>query len=190
MTKFILHGGRTRIDNESNRTFFKEIAKDVPDGGTILMVYFVYEKDPMPHFEQQKKWILDNSDGKNFNIVFAEQEKFVNQLRESDAVYFHGGDTYKLLEIVNEIPGFEKILEGKTVAGSSAGAYIFCSYFVESDRMEVREGLGTLPIRLVCHYMSPDFNSREESVNVLKQKCPPELEMVLLRDSEWRVFEK
>ena len=190
MTKFILHGGRTPIENESNRAFFHEIAKDVPDGGIILMVYFVYKGDPIRNFEQQKAWLSGNPEEKKFNFVFAERERFVDELRSADAVYFHGGDTDKLLEIVKNISGFEKILEGKTVAGSSAGAYIFCSCFTPSDKGAIQEGLGTLPIKLVCHYNSPDFDVREEAARRLKEECSPELELVLLGDTEWRVFEK
>lgn len=190
MTKYILHGGRARVDNKLNRSFFQEIAKGVPDGGEILFVYFVYEGDPKPHFEQQKKWLSENADGKKFNFVFADQEKFIDQLKAANAVYFHGGDVAKLLEIVKSIPNFEKILEGKTIAGSSAGAYIFTTYFTPSDDGKIREGLGTLPVKLVCHYMSSDFNSREESARKLKEECPPELELLLLGDYEWKVFEK
>ena len=190
MTKFILHGGRTPIENESNRAFFREIAKDVPDGGNILMAYFVYQKDPLPQFEQQKVWLSSNPEGKKFNFVFAERDKFVDQLKFADAVYFHGGETEKLLEMVKSIPGFEEILEGKTVAGSSAGAQIFSTYFTRSNTGDIQTGLGMLPIKLVCHYMSPDFNVGDEATRRLEKECPPELELVLLRDTEWRVFEK
>jgi len=79
------------------------------------------------------------------------------------------------------------LLEGKTVAGSSAGAYALARFGASHDEAEVREGLGLVPIRIVCHYESTELPPNAESVSLLKNTAP-ELELVFLKDFEWKVL--
>ncbi|EFK95069.1 conserved hypothetical protein [sediment metagenome] len=191
MTKFILHGGYTTTVNELNRTFYKEIASDVPDQGTILLCYFASkDEDNTRRFNEDGENISQQSNGKIFNFLLADEKDFIEQLEQSDALYLRGGSTPKLLTALCKHDSFREQLEGKTVAGSSAGAYVIGKYSAFHDDEsggKVRKGLGLLPLRVVCHYESKDSPPNPEALELL-MNTEPELETVLLRDFEWQVF--
>jgi len=187
-TKFILHGGFTSTRNEFNRSFYEEIGRDVSDGGTILLIYFSRkEEDVESCFKQDSERILEQSNGKGFTILLATEEHFIDQLKKSDALYMRGGNTDRLLTVLKKFPDFKNLIKGKTVAGSSAGAYVIGTYGAGHTVENIREGLGLLPIRTICHYESSELPPTEKSVEILKNTAS-ELELVLLRDHEWKMF--
>lgn len=189
MTKYILHGGFTRKDNESNRAFFSELVRDFPEGGTVLLVYFASEPgdDFNLRFNNHKLQITSQAQGKSLHFVLANEEDFITQLQDADAVYFNGGHTPKLLAVLEKYPDLKVLLVGKTVAGSSAGAYALATCGTAHSGERVRKGLGLLPLRLVCHYESSELPTSVTSLEEIG-KIVPELELVFLKDYEWRVF--
>lgn len=191
MTKYILHGGYTSTGNELNRTFYEEIGRDVPDKGTILLCYFAsQDEDNSNRFKEDSERIKEQSHGKDFTFLFANEKDFIEQLKQADALYMRGGSTPRLLGILKKYDDFKENLEGKTVAGSSAGAYAIGQYSAFHDDEsggKVREGLGLLPLRVVCHYESSDLPPNPEAFSSLKNMAP-ELDLVLLKDFEWKIF--
>ncbi len=187
-TKFILHGGYTSTPNEWNRTFYEEISRDVPEGGSILLIYFSRKEEGkglQKLFEQDKERVLKQAKGKKLNVVFAEQDGFMNQLTRADAIYMRGGSTERLLRVLREFPGFQRAIKGKTIAGSSAGAYALARYYYSGSQEGIFEGLGILPIKIICHYKEDEHAQIKET---LKKDYPSDLELVLIKDYEWRVF--
>lgn len=188
MTKYILHGGFTGKDNELNRTFFEEIGRDTPDGGTVLLVYFASKLEDSPNkFEKDRERIAKQSHGKNLNFVLADKERFIEQLKQADAVYIRGGNTEKLLATLRSYPDLRPLVQGKTVAGSSAGAYALSKLSVSHDGKKLCEGLGILPLRVVCHYESQELPPYPGSVEFLEETAK-ELELIKFKDHEWKVF--
>lgn len=188
MTKYILHGGFTREDNESNRGFYDEFMKDVPDGGTVLLVYFAArdEKDAEKtnaHIQMCK----DASIGKTVDFVVASREHFIEEIKKADTIFFNGGSTSKLMREMEPFGNFKTSIEGKTIAGSSAGAYMMATYGASHSEEILREGLGLVPVRLICHYQSPKLPPSELSVDLLLRTAQ-EFELIYLKDFEWKVF--
>ena len=189
MTKFILHGGFTRIDNELNRAFFREFLADVQDGGNVLMVFFASrEDDPTDTFKELSERMQSEAADKKIRFVLATQERFLEEVQNADALYLHGGSTNKLLRVLREFPLLEQYIQGKTIAGSSAGAYAIAKFGASHSEDTMREGLGLAPLRVVCHYESSELPPAPGAVALL-QNTATELELVLLRDFEWKVFE-
>jgi peptidase E len=188
MTKFILHGGFTRKENELNRSFYEEFVSDIPDGGTILLVYFASRYDDTTEvFQSQSKKFLEQAKGKKFTFVHATKQDFLDQMKQSDAIYFHGGSTNKLLDVLRSYPDLTQFIEGKTVAGSSAGAYALAKFGASHSEDVMREGFGLVPLRVVCHYESTELPPAVGAVSILKNTAQ-DLELVLLKDCDWRVF--
>lgn len=182
MTKFILHGGNTSTPNSSNNKFFTEIIKDVPDRGHILIIYFARKKEDYNDlFARDKVNFLSHARNKELELVVAKKEQFVNQLKEADAIYMRGGDTFRLLEALKH-SDFTKNIKDKIVAGSSAGAYVLSRYFFSKSTNDIHEGLGLLPIKVICHY-----NGNREILDKLKV-FGDDLEVVLLKDYEFKIF--
>lgn len=152
------------------------------------MVYFAYrEDDNSDRFNADIKNIEKQAKGKIFNFVMATRQDFLDQIKQSNAIFFSGGSTDKLLEILRTYPDLKPLVEGRTVAGSSEGAYMLAQFGASHSEAIVREGLGFVPLRVVCHYESPDLPPSTASVEVLKNTVL-NLELVLLKDFEWKVF--
>jgi len=188
MTKFILHGGFTRKDNELNRSFFEELVRDVPDGGQVLTVFFAAKDDDTTDtFNELREKIERAAPEKKLRVVMSTQERFLDELKDSGAVYMHGGSTNKLLSVLRAFPPLKPLIEGKTIAGSSAGAYAIAAYGASHSEDAMREGLALAPLRVVCHYESPDLPPAAAALAAV-ESSHPELELVYLHDCEWKVF--
>ncbi|MAF79739.1 hypothetical protein CL629_01530 [bacterium] len=188
MTKIILHGGFTSEDNELNRGYYREITKDLKDGATVLAVLFAREKEEHSKLFQDEIQKLTASIDKHLDIVQASEDKFINQVKEADVIVIRGGDTSKLIKTFKQYPDFMESARDKVIGGSSAGAYLFSKYYHSASKGKVFEGLGILPIRIVCHHNSKEFKVKKSAVEQL-EKYPNDLELVILKDYEWRVFE-
>ena len=191
MTKYIFHGGYTQTNNELNRTFYEEITRDIPDGGAVLLCYFASpDENNSNRFREDSDRLKEQSHGKNLTFLLANERDFVEQLKQANALYIRGGSTPKLLGILRKFPNFKDNLDGKTVAGSSAGAYAIARYSAFHDDEsggQIREGLGLLPLRVVCHYESLDLPPNPKAFSSLKN-MGKEFDLVLLKDFEWKVF--
>lgn len=191
MIKYILHGGYSSVDNELNRAFYEEIARDIRDQGVILLCYFATkDEDNSSRFKEDSEMIRQQSHGKNLNFIVANEDDFIKQLKEADVLYLRGGNTEKLLDTLNKFNDLKDFLENKTVAGSSAGAYAIAKYSIFHDEGligRVREGLGLLPLRVICHYESIKFPPNLTSLTLLKATAT-ELDLLVLKDFEWKVI--
>lgn len=188
MTKFILHGGFTSADNEHNRTFYREMTAEVPDGGNVLLVYFAVTDGKLEEkFEQDKGRILAGAGGRSLNIQVATKENFIEEVKAADAIYMRGGSTEALLASLKEYSDFKDVITGRIISGSSAGAYVLSTYYYSSSNHKVGEGLAILPARIICHYQSEhrDFKEKEDPIKVM-ERYPKELELIVLKDHEWK----
>ncbi len=187
MTKFILHGGFNRQPNELNQTYYREIVSNLKDDATILLIYFAAPEEKWMSYEaKHREFFLEQSEGKKCNFIIARAENLHEQLKVSDAVFLQGGETLKLLSTLRTDPGFAEVVKGKTIAGSSAGAYVLSRHYISADTGKVGEGLGILPIKVVCHFESSEFPDQKEPVKLLE---PYSEELVVLKDFEWKVIE-
>ncbi len=190
MTTFVLHGGFTSAKNELNAGFYKEFSKYVPNGANILLIYFARDNNEIPElFEQDKSNILEQAENKKFTFILASPDAFMEQVKEADVLYMRGGDTDKLLTVLKQYPDFEKMIRGKVVIGSSAGAYVLAKYYYSGSKGGVYEGLGLLPVRVTCHYESEIMKREADKKGVdILGKYPGNLELIVLKDYEWKTI--
>jgi len=166
MTKYILHGGNTSTQSEDNNKFFFEIIKDLPSPINLLIVYFSREDEEWPKLLKQDKKVINSiAEGKSINFVLADKDtkKFVQQVKNADAIYMRGGETSMLKKALIGIKDLKGLFDNKVIAGSSAGAYVLSRYYM-SSRGEMGEGLGILPIKTFAHYEE----SRKSELDKLK----------------------
>jgi len=186
MTKFILHGGDTSDINVDNDNFFKEFGKELKDNGKILLNYFArdeHEWDRLAKEDQDRISRLNKN--KEIRFEIAKEDIFEKQIRLADVIYFRGGDTYKLLEILKKIKKLESLFEGKIIIGSSAGACVLGKYFYDNDYDKFDEGLGFVNFKIFCHY--------DESCLELVKKLDDykeKTEMLLLPSYEHKIIYK
>ena len=179
-TKFILHGGFAKGSEQANDSFFSEVLKSAPKETKILLVYFAKEPDSIEKSkEEDLKQFNRNKGNRNLSFIVANTNSFPDQIRSSNVVYLHGGHSGKLLDTLKDYSNLKELLDGKIVAGDSAGANVLTSAFY-SQKIGVSEGLGLIPIKIISHYL-------EENKHRLDH-IKPELETLFLSEYEFKVL--
>ncbi|PCI21323.1 hypothetical protein COB64_00370 [Candidatus Wolfebacteria bacterium] len=73
-------------------------------------------------------------------------------------------------------------MEGKIIAGESAGAYVLSTCFYSKTEGGIFEGLGLVPVKTICHYVGENSEKLDD--------CSGEIETLLLKDYEYKSFLK
>jgi len=155
-TKFIIAGGVITKKN-GGKEFFEEFEKGFDEPIKILDVLFSRpEKTWEKVFEEDKKFYKEKLN-KKFVLELAEPEDFAKQVEKSDIIFFRGGNTKRLLEVLKKDLSWIKFLDGKTLAGTSAGADAISRYYYDIEKMVVKEGLGLIPIKVIVHFNSENY---------------------------------
>lgn len=176
MTKYILNsGGLKRYPDKADK-FNKEIVKDLGPSPRILFCLFATPRElweeKFTQYSQRFLKSMDDGVAPKFELAFP--DKFVEQVKNSDAIIIHGGDDNLLLQYLkkHDLPA---IWHGKVVAGSSAGADALVEHFWASDWRCTMDGLGILPIKFIPHYLS-DFGKDDSRGPIDWNKAYKELE--------------
>jgi hypothetical protein len=188
MTKYILHGGATRNISKDNKRFFSEITNGLNEPINILCAYFSKDEEFwLDLFNQDKINFSSVAPNKTLNFVLADanQDKFIQQIKDSDVIYFRGGNTEMLKNHLINIKNLENLWQGKVVAGSSAGAYILTKYYFNNDDQKIYSGFNILPIKLIAHY-SPEKTEALEKL----EKYGENLEVYKIPEEKFFIIEK
>jgi peptidase E len=155
MTKYILNSGGLKNNPEQADKFNKEIAKGLGETPNILFCYFAV---PREHWEEKfarhaENFLesMDKDVKPKFELAFP--DKFIDQIKNNDAIIIHGGDDKLLLYWLKQY-NLPEIWEGKVIAGSSAGSNALVKHFWTCDWRLIMDGLGILPIKFIPHYKS------------------------------------
>jgi peptidase E len=188
-TKFLLHGGRLKLQDERNDAYFRELTKGLVDDDKVLFIGFARrdEADRAEVYGRERKQMLAQTD-KAIEVVNATYEDLIEQVKAAKAIQITGGESPELVNDMLQYPDFIASLRGKIVGGSSAGACLFSKYYFFNKELGVLEGLGVLPIRLLAHFGNPEFDATEDSLELLKT-YPDDLELVVLEECAWIVKE-
>lgn len=184
-TKILLHGGRLRKKDQRNDSYFWALSEGLDDGDKVLFIGFARESINVERevFEREKNYILAQTD-KKIIVEMATRENLIDQIKSAKSIEITGGSTPKLAEIIKGYPDFVEAIKGKTVAGSSAGAYLFSRYYCSSETGKVLQGLGVLPIKISGHMDNPDYVVAEDVIEKLGY-VGDDCEMVLLDECDW-----
>lgn len=193
MIKYILIGGHIHEAKDGGRAFCEELVKGITDTPIkILDCLFARAKDD---WDQKFK---DDQDFfskylKDFKLELAIPEKFIEQIKNSDVIFFQGGIPYLLISVLNTTGHWLKELDGKVLVGSSGGADAICKYYGVGKTSNIGEGLGLLPIKLIPHWKSDyapktnmDWDALLENLRSYKEN----LDVITLGDGEFTVIKK
>lgn len=191
-TKFVLSGGVITRKNEGI-DFLNEAIKGFKEPVKMLNCLFARkEKDWEKFFEEDKEFYAERIKDRKFILELADPENFAEQVKRSDVIYLRGGDTEKLLQLLKKNLGWIKFLDGKTVAGTSAGTDAVVRFYSDLDGEGVSEGLGLLDIKTIVHWKSDygfgkiDWDKCFEELERFGEKLPT----YKLGEGEFAVFEK
>ncbi len=189
MTKYILHGGETKVPNEHNKAFYQSWVNDFePDFiPTILLVYFARPKGEWPKLEQEDKDRFANYTSNrqvNFRVADENADNLRDQIKNADVIYVRGGSSDNvitaLLPLKNELA---KLLDKKIYTGSSAGVMVMANYTC-SINTYWKKGLNIIPINAFVHWHE---GLREQLETFKKEHDDSGLEWVLIPETEFIV---
>jgi peptidase E len=160
MTKFILVGGYPRGAADGGKAFCESLAKGFFKPAKILECLFSRPiNDWEGSFQQDVEFFSKFLGQENVHLKMATLENFEKELEWADAVYFRGGETDLLIERLSKYPEWRNKLDGKTVAGSSAGAYMLSKYYFDIVNFGIKEGLGLVEAKSIVHWKSETYQN-------------------------------
>ncbi len=194
MTKYILVGGYIHKAVDGGKAFCDELVKSITHKPIkILDCMFARPEDVWQEtFTKDQGFFSKYLE--TFELELAQQDKFVEQVKNADAIFFRGGVSSKLTSILRTCIGWEKELSGKVVAGTSAGADALCTYYGVGETMRIGSGLGLLPYKCIPHWKSADYgDGKTINWDLLLENLKSheeDLEILTLPEAEFVVIEK
>ncbi len=198
MTKYILNSGGLKNNAEKADKFNKEIVKDLGKNPNILFCHFAI---PREYWEEKfssytKRFLESMNKGINPKFELAYPDKFIDQIKNNDAVMIHGGDDKLLLYWLKQYD-LPKIWKGKIVAGSSAGSNVLAKIFWACDWRQCLDGLNILPIKFITHYKSRFGNNDprgsvdwKKAYSELSECGNKKLPICALKEGDFIIIEK
>lgn len=191
MTKYILVGGYPHKAADGGRGFAKELVGGFKEPVKILICYFARPRVQWEvNYIADKLWFKTLIGEKKIEYQLARPDSFKEQIKWMDAMYIRGGDADTLIEHLASCSGWEKELDAKTVAGSSAGAMALAKYWYSPEKLKIGDGFGLAPVKVNVHYRS-NFNAPnvnwDEADKVLKS-YGEDLKIFNLREGEFVVL--
>ncbi|PKM91120.1 hypothetical protein CVU82_03635 [Candidatus Falkowbacteria bacterium HGW-Falkowbacteria-1] len=155
MKKYILVGGYLHKAKDGGKAFFEELIKGFDQNRPIkiLNCMFARNRDGWENKLQENRDLFSKYIN-NFELILADPKKFVEQVKASDVVFLQGGYTEPLMKTLSESGDWIKGLEGKTIAGTSAGAEVISKYYYICSTSRTGVGFGLLPIKFIPHWHS------------------------------------
>lgn len=191
MTSYILHGGATSKASPHNDDFFKQFTAGIEkDPVSILLCYWSRPKDQWEKLKQRDCDHVLKHGNKDATLDITESATdFPKKAQVADVIYFTGGTYETLYQEAKKIKDTQKLFQNKLVIGSSAGAFLLCSFSLNSfdtQPTDYNHGLKLLPISLLCHWDIED--KKQQKINTLK-KVSPTLPILTLDETKYiRIF--
>ncbi len=182
---YIVHGGNANHRNPENEKFFQEIMKSFDLRLiSVLLVYFAEDGDEYERMKFEDEEMFRKATPNFVQFEIAQEDILEDQIRESNVIYLHSGNTSKLLKILKKHTDLKEMFEDRVVAGESAGSYVLSKWFYSKSEKGLFQGMGLIPAATICHY---DGKNKEKLKDVLEKD--PKMEELLLKDYEYKIFD-
>ena len=194
MTRYILIGGYIHRSPDGGKAFCDELVKAFEKPIRILDCLFARETDSCETKFQDDKEFFSKNLGNDFILELANENNLIEQLKNSDVLFFQGGSPRKLIAALEKTGDWVSELDGKTLVGSSGGADAICKYYGVGKTSNIGEGTGLLPIKFIPHWKSDYYaDGLEIEWDSLLEKLKlhgEDLQIITLGDEEFKVIEK
>lgn len=152
---YILAGGFMKKALDGGQAFFRALIGDRKTANVLICCFAMPQDQWQKGYDDDKDKILSVNRGATLSFQNANLVNFLSQITWADVIIFRGGSTQQLIDNLKKVQGWQNNLSGKTVVGSSAGAYMLASsYVVTESTPQLATGLGLLPIVIATHYRS------------------------------------
>lgn len=155
MTKYVLNSGGIKNASKLKREFHQELVKGLGKAPKFLLCNFAQPREDWEGKYESYCNAITEDMPKDVKPTFtlAMPADFVQQCKQADVIYFHGGDSH-LLHYWMQQYNLAKIFENKVVATNSTSSDMLAQSFWTCDWRTSMDGLGILPIKFIPHYKS------------------------------------
>jgi peptidase E len=191
MTKFILIGGYPYRAKDGGEALCQEAVKGFGQPIKFLICLFARPKETWDDlYLQNMNFFQKYLSNIEIDFALAQEKSFVDEIKKSDVIYFSGGDTTMLTNMLNNCSKWTDTLQSKTVMGSSAGTDILSTYNYDLELNRCADGYGLVPVKTMVHYQSEEYtpsigwkNAYEELKNYKK-----DMPIWALKEGECKVY--
>jgi peptidase E len=165
MTKYILAGGYVNKAEDGGKAFYEELVKGI-NNKPVKILDCMFAR-PIEDWEETFKsdQNLFSQFIKDFELELAVQEKFVEQVKNSDVIFLRGGHTQQLFKLLSQDKAWINELDGKVLAGTSAGAQVIAKYYHVLSSSRTGDGFGLLPVKFIPHWKANDFDEIPKDID-------------------------
>ena len=197
MTKYVLNSGGIKNQSKLKKQFHQELAKDLGDTPKFLLCNFAQAREYWESkFQGYSNAVAeDMPDGVTPSFALAMPDAFVEQCRQTDVIYFHGGD-YHLLKYWMSKFDMAELFKDKVIATNSASSEMLSAHYWTCDWRKCGDGFGVLPIKFIPHYQSEykaddprgaiDWEKAKQELTEYGNKALP---IYALKEGEFEIFE-
>lgn len=158
MKRLILMGGRPWLAKDEGERFADTLFRYFPKQVKLAFCIFA---QPEADWEETRAWNINlfNRFKGNRNIEYQTMtpENFAEVSTWADIIYVPGGEPFELIKKVQACGDIAKLWDGKVIAGSSAGADLFCEGFTYLQDKTFGRGLGWVKASCIPHWRAEDF---------------------------------
>jgi hypothetical protein len=155
MTKYIINSGGLVNNLQGAKSSIEETLKSLGVKPNLLFCFFAQKREDWEIGFKDKvaffKEMMPDSVDPYFELAFP--EKFVEQIKKSDAVIIFGGDDHLVQYWLKQFD-IPNIWDGKVVSLRSASSNALAKSFWTCDWRKCMDGLGILAIKFIPHYKS------------------------------------
>ena len=193
MTKYILVGGYVNNALDEGKAFYEELVNGI-DKKPVKILDCVFAR-PVDSWDDciNKDNFFFSKFIKNFELELADPIRFTEQVKNSDVIFLRGGFTSALMDLLSKDMSWIKEIEGKVIAGTSAGGEVIAKYYHVLSSSRTGDGLGLLPIKFIPHWKSEHFDGEKQNIDFDKslkelKEYKEELPVYTLKEGEFKVF--
>lgn len=198
MTKYVLNSGGIKNEPELKKQFHQELVKGLGNAPKFLLCNFAQGREYWESkFQSYSNAVAeDMPDGVTPNFVLAMPDSFIEQCKQADVIYFHGGDDHLLKYWMGKYDMTE-LFKDKVVATNSASSDMLSAHYWTCDWRQCGDGFGILPIKFIPHYQSAfgaddprgviDWEKAKQELTEYGDKTLP---IYALKEGEFKVFEQ
>lgn len=155
MTKYVIQSGGLKTHPQAARKYFAELLKGLGTKPKLLWCFFAtLPDDPEIRFvKYPQMYERKYPEGVKPVHKNAQIETFEEQVKESDAIYIHGGEMEPLYDVLKNYD-LKTLFDGKSVGTNSASSMILAQNTWSCSSRKVTDGLDIFPFKFIAHYKS------------------------------------
>jgi len=184
-------GGRPWEADDKGQMFAKALSRYFPNQVKIAFCIFAQPEADWEDTKERNISMFDQfSTGRQVSYQTMTADNFTEVSAWADIIYLPGGDPFKLLEKLKPFD-LKKLWYGKVIAGSSAGADLFCVGFTYLQDRTIGQGLGWVPATCIPHWRDKFEDYTDKDWDWAEQECLkqyPKLPVLTIPEGEFVEF--